>query len=316
MEPKLSAEARRNRMRKIVARIQGYVATYTDQAAYADYSDDTFVNDMLYGIGMAISDEYRHAGGFRRFKERIARELSASAPANAPAATPAGEVVVTTNKAGQCVCVSRQDEDGRILSVIWEAPASSSQEQATGYVQFHEGGVRVDIDRYFKGPEGRAALKRHGRTSDAAKQVMGNLRAENNYLRNEIEAATGDAVRHGSTCDSPEEIEDCDALRMRMADLLTRTANALKGEPMPLCMHSWHDLPEVAAVFNSPNKGHVYYHAGDPDCPKSIKAPNGEVHTLMCRLCALKQSEAKNTYCAGAVAKALSADKASGEVGR
>lgn len=31
-----------------------------------------------------------------------------------------------------------------------------------------------------------------------------------------------------------------------LADLLTRTANALKGTPPPLTSHSWHDLPEVA----------------------------------------------------------------------
>lgn len=41
--------------------------------------------------------------------------------------------------------------------------------------------------------------------------------------------------------------DECDGLRMRMAELLTRTANALKGEPEPLKSHSWHDLPEVAA---------------------------------------------------------------------
>jgi hypothetical protein len=32
----------------------------------------------------------------------------------------------------------------------------------------------------------------------------------------------------------------------KLRDILTRTANALKGEPAPLTQHSWHDLPEVA----------------------------------------------------------------------
>ena len=32
------------------------------------------------------------------------------------------EVVVTTNEAGQCVAVTRQDDEGRILSIIWERP--------------------------------------------------------------------------------------------------------------------------------------------------------------------------------------------------
>lgn len=30
--------------------------------------------------------------------------------------------VVTTNLAGACVCISMQDEDGRIAEVLWEAP--------------------------------------------------------------------------------------------------------------------------------------------------------------------------------------------------
>ena len=31
-----------------------------------------------------------------------------------------GEVVVTTNESGECILVSRQDEDHKILKVIWE----------------------------------------------------------------------------------------------------------------------------------------------------------------------------------------------------
>lgn len=33
---------------------------------------------------------------------------------------PEGYVTVTTNEAGECVLVSRQDEDHKILKVIWE----------------------------------------------------------------------------------------------------------------------------------------------------------------------------------------------------
>jgi len=46
---------------------------------------------------------------------------------------------------------------------------------------------------------------------------------------------------------SAEECADCNKLRFTMADILRRTANALKGEPAPLSDHSWHGLPEVAA---------------------------------------------------------------------
>ncbi len=30
---------------------------------------------------------------------------------------------------------------------------------------------------------------------------------------------------------------------------------------------------------------HVYWGAGEPDCPKEIKAANGELHTLRCKNC-------------------------------
>ena len=42
------------------------------------------------------------------------------------------------------------------------------------------------------------------------------------------------------------EIEELTAQRDKLADILTRTANALKGQPAELSEHSWHDLPEVA----------------------------------------------------------------------
>ena len=42
------------------------------------------------------------------------------------------------------------------------------------------------------------------------------------------------------------DVEEWDALRERMTNLLTRTANVLKGSPGPLQKHDWSDLPEVA----------------------------------------------------------------------
>ena len=42
------------------------------------------------------------------------------------------------------------------------------------------------------------------------------------------------------------EVEEQDQLREKLVDLLTRTAAALKGEPEPNTLHSWHDLPELA----------------------------------------------------------------------
>ena len=44
------------------------------------------------------------------------------------------------------------------------------------------------------------------------------------------------------------DLADNEALRDRMEDLLTRTANALRGAPPPLTLWSWHDLPARAAA--------------------------------------------------------------------
>lgn len=68
----LTKEERRERMRKAVESLQKYMKGYPDQIGYLDYSDETFIDDMLYGIGVAIdSAEYGYASGYRKFKERV-----------------------------------------------------------------------------------------------------------------------------------------------------------------------------------------------------------------------------------------------------
>lgn len=51
-------------------------------------------------------------------------------------------------------------------------------------------------------------------------------------------------------CDSHEELraelDETDELNKRLSTILHATANALKGQPEPLHVHSWHDLAEVA----------------------------------------------------------------------
>ncbi len=41
------------------------------------------------------------------------------------------------------------------------------------------------------------------------------------------------------------EITDLDVTNQRMSCLLTRSVNAIRGEPAPLHRHSWHDLPDL-----------------------------------------------------------------------
>ena len=44
------------------------------------------------------------------------------------------------------------------------------------------------------------------------------------------------------------EVAELDSLRDRLADLLTRTAVALRGPEPPLTRYSWHDIPDRAAA--------------------------------------------------------------------
>ena len=41
------------------------------------------------------------------------------------------------------------------------------------------------------------------------------------------------------------ELREGEDLRERLSDILTRSVNAIRGEPEPLSLHSWHDLPEL-----------------------------------------------------------------------
>ena len=45
------------------------------------------------------------------------------------------------------------------------------------------------------------------------------------------------------------EADECRDLRERMSAILTATANALKGDPPPLMLHDWSDLPAAAEAL-------------------------------------------------------------------
>lgn len=48
------------------------------------------------------------------------------------------EVVVTTNPLGECVAVTRQDDEGRILSVIWESKKKIPLDEAGILAEFYK----------------------------------------------------------------------------------------------------------------------------------------------------------------------------------
>lgn len=66
-------------MRNVVENFQKYVATYTSQAHYDEYSDKTYLDDMLYGIGLSMAvdtaTDYSGPGGYERFKEFLRQHI-------------------------------------------------------------------------------------------------------------------------------------------------------------------------------------------------------------------------------------------------
>lgn len=55
-------------MKVAIERFKQYVATYPTDGFTLDQSDETFIKDMLYGIGVTIDGEgYMFADGFRAF---------------------------------------------------------------------------------------------------------------------------------------------------------------------------------------------------------------------------------------------------------
>ena len=56
--------------------LKDYIDTYDKQYGYERYTDTTIINDILYGLGVAIGgDKYRFANGFAKFKKVLREHL-------------------------------------------------------------------------------------------------------------------------------------------------------------------------------------------------------------------------------------------------
>ena len=61
-------------MKQKIEKFQEYVATYKESNACG--SEETFIKDMIYGIGLSIDKEkYSMASGYKKFKEYLKRVL-------------------------------------------------------------------------------------------------------------------------------------------------------------------------------------------------------------------------------------------------
>ena len=67
-------------MPEVVAKLKKYMDTYDKQYGYENWSDDMLIEDVLYGLGAALGDEYEYAVGYKKFKKFLLKHIEASTP--------------------------------------------------------------------------------------------------------------------------------------------------------------------------------------------------------------------------------------------
>ncbi|HBO0600882.1 TPA: hypothetical protein L4B13_006493 [Pseudomonas aeruginosa] len=171
--------------------------------------------------------------------------------ARAALAQPSGEVVVTKNESGAIVSVTRQDKEGRVLSVIAESATLTAQAEqaeaerpevvATMYthhddVDFREFVVVGNCDKGcegFYGPEKLMTVAQHER-------IVGELRSDRDSWAEQAE----------------QRLADWDEMRKERDAALARVAELERQEPVALAnrgLHAfWVKWTEAAAGLYGP----------------------------------------------------------------
>ena len=65
------------RMELMVQYLKRYIDTYDNQYHYQNYSDTILIDDILYGLGVALNPEkHQFADGFDTFKKKLIEHLT------------------------------------------------------------------------------------------------------------------------------------------------------------------------------------------------------------------------------------------------
>jgi hypothetical protein len=75
-KPKITAE--QQRVRDAIEYLRTYLDTYPSQSGYENYRDETIIDDLLYGIGVALWNN-KFANGFRETQARLREHLNKGA---------------------------------------------------------------------------------------------------------------------------------------------------------------------------------------------------------------------------------------------
>ena len=65
---------------QIATKLRETLADYKKECGINGYTEQTVLDDLLYFVGTAISDEYQFAQGFDRFKQRLREHLADCSP--------------------------------------------------------------------------------------------------------------------------------------------------------------------------------------------------------------------------------------------
>jgi len=62
---------------EVIAAMKHYIDTYQDQLGWKQYSKETMLADLVYGIGIAMDrDKYEFADGYNEFKKDLIEFLT------------------------------------------------------------------------------------------------------------------------------------------------------------------------------------------------------------------------------------------------
>lgn len=62
----------RDHIEEVISYLQQYIDTYSEQEHYTSYSERIVIDDMLYGLGVALyGEKAKFANGYRWFKREV-----------------------------------------------------------------------------------------------------------------------------------------------------------------------------------------------------------------------------------------------------
>lgn len=67
---------KQQRVKDIITDLKDYMNTYPNQMAYFDYADETIIDDVIYGLGIALDkDGHSMRDGFEKFKKKLVEHI-------------------------------------------------------------------------------------------------------------------------------------------------------------------------------------------------------------------------------------------------